>query len=113
VLSGEGADEILEDLYFRNAPSAEEFQKRNNTKLFTADLLRADKSTMSQGLETRVPFLDKDFLDVVMRINPEEKQPKTYDNKEKYILRKAFETSENPYLPADILWSKRNNLAME
>jgi asparagine synthase (glutamine-hydrolysing) len=41
-----------------------------------------------------------------MRINPEEKQPKTYDNKEKYILRKAFETSENPYLPADILEAK-------
>jgi asparagine synthase (glutamine-hydrolysing) len=58
-----------------------------------------------------LPFLDKDFLDVVMRINPEEKQPKTYDNKEKYILRKAFETSENPYLPADILWRQKEQFS--
>jgi asparagine synthase (glutamine-hydrolysing) len=64
---------------------------------------------MSQGLETRVPFLDKDFLDVVMRIN-RGKKPKTYDNKEKYILRKAFETSENPYLPADILWRQKRTI---
>jgi asparagine synthase (glutamine-hydrolysing) len=52
-------------------PFSRGFQKETieSSKLFTADLLRADKSTMAQGLETRVPFLDKDFLDVVMRIN--------------------------------------------
>jgi asparagine synthase (glutamine-hydrolysing) len=57
-------------LYFRNAPSAEEFQKKQlkEYKSYLQILLRAD--IMSQGLETRVPFLDKDFLDVVMRINP-------------------------------------------
>jgi asparagine synthase (glutamine-hydrolysing) len=74
-------------LYFRNAPSAVEFQKETIErvqKLFTADLLRADKSTMAHGLEARVPFLDKDFLDVAM-IDPEEKQPKTYDGRKIHI----------------------------
>ncbi|MDG2432379.1 asparagine synthase B [Flavobacterium sp.] len=115
VLSGEGADEVFGGyLYFRNAPSAEDFQKETIErvqKLFTADLLRADKSTMSQGLETRVPFLDTAFLDVVMRINPEEKQPKTYDNKEKYIVRKAFDDVDNPYLPDEILWRQKEQFS--
>ncbi|EDO25657.1 predicted protein, partial [Nematostella vectensis] len=80
VLSGEGADEIFGGyLYFRNAPSADDFQKETIErvqKLFTADLLRADKSTMAHGLEARVPFLDKEFLELAMKIKPEEKQPK-------------------------------------
>jgi asparagine synthase (glutamine-hydrolysing) len=115
VLSGEGADEIFGGyLYFRNAPSAAEFQKETIErvqKLFTADLLRADKSTMAHGLEARVPFLDKDFLEVAMRVNPEEKQPKRYDGKEKYILRKAFDTPEDPYLPAEILWRQKEQFS--
>ena len=115
VLSGEGADEIFGGyLYFRNAPSTEEFQKETIErvqKLFTADLLRADKSTMAHGLEARVPFLDKDFLDVAMLIKPEEKQPKTYDGKEKYILRKAFDTPDNPYLPEEVLWRQKEQLS--
>lgn len=115
VLSGEGADEIFGGyLYFRQAPSAEEFQKETVErvqKLFTADLLRADKSTMAHGLEARVPFLDKDFLDAVMLIRPEEKQPKTHDGVEKYILRKAFDVSENPYLPAEVLWRQKEQFS--
>jgi len=115
ILSGEGADEIFGGhLYFRNAPSAEEFQDETIErvqKLFTADLLRADKTTMAHGLEARIPFLDKDFLDVSIRIKTEEKQPKTYDGIEKYILRKAFDTTENPYLPAEVLWRQKEQFS--
>ncbi|MCL6461781.1 MAG: asparagine synthase B [Flavobacterium micromati] len=115
VLSGEGADEIFGGyLYFGNAPSAEDFQKETIErvqKLFTADLLRADKSTMAHGLETRVPFLDKEFLDVAIRIKAEEKMPKTYGGKEKYILRKAFDTPEDPYLPNEVLWRQKEQFS--
>jgi asparagine synthase (glutamine-hydrolysing) len=115
VLSGEGADEIFGGyLYFGNAPSVEEFQKETIErvqKLFTADLLRADKSTMAHGLETRVPFLDKTFLEMAVRIIPEEKQPKTYDGKEKSILRKAFDTPEDPYLPNEVLWRQKEQFS--
>jgi len=115
VLSGEGADEIFGGyLYFRNAPSTEDFQKETIErvqKLFTADLLRADKSTMAHGLEARVPFLDKAFLDRTMLIKGEEKQPKTYGGVEKYILRKAFDTPENPYLPQEVLWRQKEQFS--
>lgn len=115
VLSGEGADEIFGGyLYFRNAPSPVDFQKETIErvqKLFTADLLRADKSTMAHGLEARVPFLDKDFLDMAIRIKAEEKMPKTYEGKEKYILRKAFDTPDNPYLPDEVLWRQKEQFS--
>ena len=115
VLSGEGADEIFGGyLYFRNAPSTVDFQKETIEriqKLFTADLLRADKSTMAHGLEARVPFLDKSFLDMAVRIKAEEKMPKTYDGKEKYILRKAFDTPDNPYLPSEVLWRQKEQFS--
>jgi len=114
-LSGEGADEIFGGyLYFRNAPSAEEFQQETIDrvqKLFTADLLRADKSTMAHGLEARVPFLDKKFLELAIKIKPEEKQAKTYDGVEKYILRKAFDTPKKPYLPDEILWRQKEQFS--
>jgi asparagine synthase (glutamine-hydrolysing) len=115
VLSGEGADEIFGGyLYFRNAPSPVDFQKETIErvqKLFTADLLRADKSTMAHGLEARVPFLDKQFLELAIKINPEDKQPKTYDGIEKYILRKAFDTPEQPYLPEEVLWRQKEQFS--
>lgn len=115
VLSGEGADEIFGGyLYFRNAPTTEDFQKETIErvqKLFTADLLRADKSTMAHGLEARVPFLDKSFLDVSMLIKAEEKQPKTYEGIEKYILRKAFDTPDTPYLPEEVLWRQKEQFS--
>lgn len=115
VLSGEGADEIFGGyLYFRNAPSVEEFQKETIErvqKLFTADLLRADKSTMAHGLEVRVPFLDKAFLEMAICIKAEEKMPKTYEGKEKYILRKAFDVPEDPYLPETVLWRQKEQFS--
>ncbi len=115
VLSGEGADEIFGGyLYFRNAPGIEEFQKETIErvqKLFTADLLRADKSTMAHGLEARVPFLDKAFLELAIKIKPEEKMPSAYDGIEKYILRKAFDTPEQPYLPDEVLWRQKEQFS--
>jgi len=115
VLSGEGADEIFGGhLYFRNAPSAEEFQDETIErvqKLFTADLLRVDKTTMANGIEARVPFLDASFLDVTIRVKTEEKQPKTYEGVEKYILRKAFDTPEDAYLPAEVLWRQKEQFS--
>jgi len=115
VLSGEGADEVFGGyLYFRNAPSTEDFTKETIErvqKLFTADLLRADKSTMAHGLEARVPFLDRAFLDVAMKIKGEEKQPKTYEGREKYILRKAFDTPDHPYLPDEVLWRQKEQFS--
>lgn len=115
VLSGEGSDEIFGGyLYFRNAPSVADFQKETIERvqrLSTADLLRADKSTMAHGLEARVPFLDKAFLELAIKIQAEEKMPKTYDGIEKYILRKAFDTPEQPYLPERILWRQKEQFS--
>ena len=115
ILSGEGADEVFGGhLYFRNAPSAEEFQDETIErvqKLFTADLLRADKMPMAHGLEARIPFLDAAFLDAAIRIKTEEKQPKTYNGIEKYILRKAFDTPEDPYLPEEVLWRQKEQFS--
>ncbi|WP_340075028.1 asparagine synthase B [Leptobacterium sp. I13] len=115
VLSGEGADEIFGGyLYFRNAPSTEDFQRETIDrvqKLATADCLRADKSTMAHGLEARVPFLDKEFLEIAMSINPYHKRPDTYEGREKYILRKAFDTPERPFLPEEVLWRQKEQFS--
>lgn len=115
VLSGEGADEIFGGyLYFGNAPDAIAFQKetiRRVKLLSTSDCLRADKSTMAHGLEARVPFLDKNFLEVAMATKTHEKLPSTYKGIEKYILRKAFDTAGNPYLPNEVLWRQKEQFS--
>ncbi len=110
VLSGEGADEVFGGyLYFHNAPSPAEFHQealRRVKNLHYFDLLRANKSTMAWGLEVRVPFLDKEFLDVAMNIRPEDKVY-AEGKMEKHVLRKAFDTPEKPYLPDSILWRQK------
>ncbi len=115
VLSGEGADEIFGGyLYFGNAPSAKDFQKetiRRVQRLATSDCLRADKSTMAHGLEARVPFLDKDFLQIAMTTETREKLPETYSGIEKYILRKSFDTTDDPYLPKEVLWRQKEQFS--
>ena len=118
VLSGEGADEIFGGyLYFHHAPSSEEFHReciRRVKLLSTADLLRADKSTMANGLEVRVPFLDKAFLQCAMELEPELKcssLPGMEKRIEKNILRKAFNDKTNPYLPERILWRQKEQFS--
>ncbi|MCC2616832.1 asparagine synthase B [Aestuariibacter halophilus] len=108
VLSGEGADEIFGGyLYFHKAPNAKEFHEetvRKLSRLHMFDCARANKATSAWGVEARVPFLDKRFVDVAMRLNPQDKM--CLDGKmEKWILRKAFDNGE--YLPAEVLWRQK------
>lgn len=106
VLTGEGADEIFGGyLYFHKAPTPEAFHEetvRKLSKLHLYDCLRANKSLASWGVEGRVPFLDKEFIDVAMRLNPKDKM--SGDGRmEKYVLRKAFED----YLPETVAWRQK------
>ena len=110
VLSGEGADELFGGyLYFHKAPNAEEFHKetvRKLEKLYQYDCLRANKSLAAWGIEGRVPFLDKEFIDVAMRINPKDKMAGP-DKMEKWVVRKAFEK----YLPDSVAWRQKEQFS--
>uniref|UniRef100_A0A1I7SSW8 Asparagine synthetase [glutamine-hydrolyzing] n=1 Tax=Bursaphelenchus xylophilus TaxID=6326 RepID=A0A1I7SSW8_BURXY len=114
VLSGEGSDEIFGGyLYFHNAPNDEDFHTetvRRVRLLSTADLLRADKSCMANSVEVRVPFLDKSFLETAMAILPADRRP-TSEKIEKYVLRKAFDTPEDPYMPEEVLWRQKEQFS--
>ena len=108
VLSGEGSDEIFGGyLYFHKAPNAKEFHEetvRKLDRLHMFDCARANKATCAWGVEARVPFLDKEFIDVAMRLNPKDKMI-AGDRMEKWVLRKAFDNGE--FLPPEILWRQK------
>jgi asparagine synthase (glutamine-hydrolysing) len=110
VLSGEGADELFGGyLYFHKAPNAQEFHEetvRKLSKLHMYDCLRANKSLAAWGIEGRVPFLDKEFMDVAMRLNPKDKMI-TEDRMEKWVVRKAFED----LLPESVAWRQKEQFS--
>ncbi|WP_299189679.1 asparagine synthase B [uncultured Aquimarina sp.] len=110
VLSGEGADEIFGGyLYFHKAPNSREFHEetvRKLDKLHMYDCLRANKSLAAWGIEGRVPFLDKEFMDVAMRINPQDKMING-ERMEKWVIRKAFES----YLPESVAWRQKEQFS--
>ncbi|WP_456438050.1 asparagine synthase B [Psychroserpens sp.] len=110
VLSGEGADEIFGGyLYFHKAPNAKEFHEetvRKLDKLHMYDCLRANKSLAAWGIEGRVPFLDKEFMDVAMRINPKDKMING-ERMEKWVVRKAFEDM----IPESVAWRQKEQFS--
>ncbi|MFV0555363.1 MAG: asparagine synthase B [Mangrovibacterium sp.] len=110
VLSGEGADEIFGGyLYFHKAPNAKEFHEetvRKISKLHQYDCLRANKSLSAWGVEGRVPFLDKEFMDVAMRLNPQDKMAGN-GKMEKHILREALAD----LLPEEVAWRQKEQFS--
>lgn len=109
IFSGEGSDEVLEGyLYFHNAPTpkdGEEESLRLIRNLHLYDVLRADRCISVNGLEPRVPFLDRKFVDVTLALSADQKKPQ--NGFEKYVLRKAFQG----YLPDEVLWRRKEGFS--
>ncbi|XP_012462004.1 asparagine synthetase [glutamine-hydrolyzing] 1 [Gossypium raimondii] len=116
VMSGEGSDEIFGGyLYFHKAPNKDEFHQETCRKikaLHLYDCLRANKATSAWGLEARVPFLDKEFINVAMAIDPESKMINKDEGRiEKWVLRRAFDDENHPYLPKHILYRQKEQFS--
>jgi asparagine synthase (glutamine-hydrolysing) len=116
VFTGEGADEVFGGyLYFHKAPNPEEFFAETVRKVLALnhyDCLRANKSMAAWGVEARVPYLDKAFLDLAMGIDPSLKMASNNPRRiEKRILREAFEVADDPYLPESVLWRQKEQFS--
>ena len=118
VMSGEGADETLAGyLYFHKAPNGTEMHEelvRKVADLHRYDCLRANKATMAHGLEARVPFLDSEMLDATMFLDPDVKMIRKGEKTqfvEKWLMRAAFDTPDDPYLPKEVLWRQKEQFS--
>ena len=116
VLSGEGADEVFGGyLYFHHAPDAAQLHAETVRKvqaLHHYDCLRANKTTAAWGVEARVPFLDREFLDLAMALDPQLKMVDAGTGRmEKHLLRSAFDTPHRPYLPSQVLWRQKEQFS--
>ena len=111
IFNGDGADEVMGGyLYTSRAPDGIEFDKecrRLVSDIHFFDVLRSDRSVSTHGLETRTPFLDKEFVDTYFRIPYELRYKSTQYNGEKYLLRRAIATKYPDLLPSEVLWRRK------